>query len=428
MATNKRGGPRHFPKPMIESGLLFQVFCKHTELVQNLKAYEHLSSGSTPDPKGMHYCLALVNELLELSPQAELHPQPLRDALLRLLSSKPLLNNTGHAGQVWVHQRADRVNVLLAHIRKLARSGPTARCAGNLTGLEFSQLQDTLKRVQLRPAWWTFAKGCLTIGKWWWWSRRKTSQEKTEEKWQWCVLGFSRFSYDAQNTWKWEKNCCKSKQALAKEGGAVSAPARTNTWESQKSNGCRTLGKVLEEASSFWCLQKACSCSKEHWGMAQNLQDNTKKKERAYLCGTKAPGEKQKLIVEVTATMSKQYMLIIEKIKEALENDNISKEEALKMRAELCKKFPWKRVAHLHVSSAFAKGLWNVLASKWPLRKGSHQGFGPWERDTFAKGLLFLIAAHHSVCWTFPWHLWPRRGNAWRAARGWGAGLVSEPL
>jgi hypothetical protein len=33
-------------------------------------------------------------------------------------------------------------------------------------------------------------------------------------------------------------------------------------------------------------------------------------------------------------------MLIIEKIKEALENDNISKEEALKMRAELCKKFP----------------------------------------------------------------------------------------
>ena len=74
--------------------------------------------------------------------------------------------------------------------------------------------------------------------------------------------------------------------------------------------------------------------------MAQNLQDNTKKKERAYLCGTKAPGEKQKLIVEVTATMSKQYMLIIEKIKEALENDNISKEEALKMRAELCKKFP----------------------------------------------------------------------------------------
>ena len=153
MATNKRGGPRHFPKPMRESGLLFQVFCKHTELVQNLKAYEHLSSGSTPDPKGMHYCLALVNELLELSPQAELHPQPLRDALLRLLSSKPLLNNTGHAGQVWVHQRADRVNVLLAHIRKLARSGPTARCAGNLTGLEFSQLQDTLKRVQLRPAW-----------------------------------------------------------------------------------------------------------------------------------------------------------------------------------------------------------------------------------------------------------------------------------
>jgi len=38
--------------------------------------------------------------------------------------------------------------------------------------------------------------------------------------------------------------------------------------------------------------------------------------------------------------MSKQYILIIEKIKEALENDNISKEEALQMRKKLCEQFP----------------------------------------------------------------------------------------
>ena len=149
MAKNQRGGPRHFPKPMIERGLLFEVFSQ--------------SSGSTPDPKGIHHNLGLVNALLDLSPQAELHSQALRDALLRLLSARPMLNNTGHAGQVCVHQRADRVNALLAHIRKLARSGPTARCAGNLTGLEYSQLCEALNKVQLRPDE-PLQKGALPLG------------------------------------------------------------------------------------------------------------------------------------------------------------------------------------------------------------------------------------------------------------------------
>ena len=55
------------------------------------------------------------------------------------------------------------MNALLAHIRKLARSGPTARCAGNLTGLEYSQLCEALKKVQLRPDE-PLQKGALPLG------------------------------------------------------------------------------------------------------------------------------------------------------------------------------------------------------------------------------------------------------------------------
>lgn len=147
----KRGGPRHFSKPFIEAGLLLQVFSKHEGRVQDFKAYEFLSSGSTPDPKGLIYCLGLLQDLVKIAPQAELHPQPLRDAMLRLLTNKPQLNTSGHNGAVWCNARADRVNVLLAHLRKLKRSGPNARCASMLTGLEYTQLADILKLVQLRP-------------------------------------------------------------------------------------------------------------------------------------------------------------------------------------------------------------------------------------------------------------------------------------
>ena len=72
--AEKRGGPRHFSKPFIEAGLLLQVLLKHEDRVQDFKAYEHLSSGSTPDPKGLIYCLGLLQDLVKIAPQAELHP------------------------------------------------------------------------------------------------------------------------------------------------------------------------------------------------------------------------------------------------------------------------------------------------------------------------------------------------------------------
>eukprot|EP00435_Cladocopium_sp_Y103_P069021 s140_g32.t1 len=64
-----------------------------------------------------------------------------------------------------------------------------------------------------------------------------------------------------------------------------------------------------------------------------------KKHERAYLCGTKKIGEKNRLIVGVSRAKSSKYNLIIDKIKAALEKEHLSKEEAKALKEELCSKY-----------------------------------------------------------------------------------------
>ena len=64
-----------------------------------------------------------------------------------------------------------------------------------------------------------------------------------------------------------------------------------------------------------------------------------KKPERAYLCGTQTIGEKSRLSVEVSRAKGSKYNMIIDKIKAALEKDQLSKEEAKALKEELCNKY-----------------------------------------------------------------------------------------
>eukprot|EP00438_Fugacium_kawagutii_P031189 Skav234749 [mRNA] locus=scaffold14:669836:670630:+ [translate_table: standard] len=149
MGKAGKGGARHFKKPFIESGLLLNVLSKHADLVKNFKNYEFISAQGAADPKGLLMALDLVEDILELSPTCELHSQPLRNSLLRLLTIKPDLNSGSHNGSVWVHQRAERITVILGHIRRLARSGMTSRCASELTAAELKKLTQVVEAVQI---------------------------------------------------------------------------------------------------------------------------------------------------------------------------------------------------------------------------------------------------------------------------------------
>ena len=96
--SSSKGGARHFSKPFIESGLLLKVLLKHEALIKNFKVYELLSRNSAVDPSSMVHALEFVCDILELEPQCEIHPAPLRNGLLSMLQSKPSVNNTEHNG------------------------------------------------------------------------------------------------------------------------------------------------------------------------------------------------------------------------------------------------------------------------------------------------------------------------------------------
>ena len=98
------------------------------------------------------HALGFIDDLLDEAPACEVHDQPLRSAFLRIMSEKPHLNNTAHSGSVWVHQRSERVSVLLSHFRRLARQGTSSKYAFTLTALEMAKLNKTLKKVELKDA------------------------------------------------------------------------------------------------------------------------------------------------------------------------------------------------------------------------------------------------------------------------------------
>ena len=358
-ATDGRGGPRHFPKPMVEAGLLFEAFSDHVAIIKDFKYYETLSTGSSVDPKGILYCLELANRLLDLAPGCELHPQPLRNGLLRLLTSNPELNQTQHSGAVWVHQRASRVSVLLAHLRKLARNWPNPRCTADLTGKEVSQLDKLVKRIELRDEK-PLEKEALPL------KNGEDEQMEAKKRKRSLKKENSDVSLDSQGFPMALKTPPKEKKdagpcrllkrkvsaqvhtkapvADAKLKAAMGLGSSTDTKKPlkkgalKKKPGTKPLGvgtgaKPLGKGSGH-----ALKAPAGRWLKIYRTNAN-KPQPRSYLCGAKDKSGAKPLIVEVTQSMSTQYHKIISIIKEKLEQEGISKEEALALRDVLCQKY-----------------------------------------------------------------------------------------
>ena len=145
-----RGGARHIQKPWVDAGLLHTCFSKHKGLVSNMHAYEHISSGNAPDPKALLSLQALWSGLVALEPSGLIHPQPLRQALLSLLGEFPELNTSKHTGEVWCNLKVERLNCMLAHVRKLARpNADIGPVVGKLTSAEYVKLKAGLEQLQL---------------------------------------------------------------------------------------------------------------------------------------------------------------------------------------------------------------------------------------------------------------------------------------
>ena len=130
--------------------MLYKVFLKHQDLINDFKSYEILSRNSAVDPRGLHSLLPLVDDLVKLEPTGEIHPNPMKAALLKLLAECPKLNNSGHKGVVWVELRAGRINTILYHLRRLAKNTNMPSMVNALTACELAKLQETLKKVEAK--------------------------------------------------------------------------------------------------------------------------------------------------------------------------------------------------------------------------------------------------------------------------------------
>jgi hypothetical protein len=80
--------------------------------------------------------LPLIEGLVSIEASASIAAQPLRTAFFQVLQQDPSLNGSKYIGSVWVNMRIGRLNVLLHHVRKLARAeAGNAFFLANLTSL-----------------------------------------------------------------------------------------------------------------------------------------------------------------------------------------------------------------------------------------------------------------------------------------------------
>ena len=117
----------------------------------DLKGYEVLSRNSAHNPFALYQALPLIDALVELESSTEIHAQTMRSALLHLIVREPELNTSDYNGSVFVNLRAERISVVLHHVRRLARAkAMPSSVIGNLTASQFKELNKTLKKVELR--------------------------------------------------------------------------------------------------------------------------------------------------------------------------------------------------------------------------------------------------------------------------------------
>ena len=146
-----KGGARHFTKPAIDPGIILRIFKDHSALIANLGIYETVSKSGAVSPKGLLDCKALLQDITEVAPTCELAPQVLRTSLMNLLAHDVSLNSTKWNGATWCNIKAERVTVLLAHLRKVARDKEQQRlCTAKLTSHQYQQLETLFSEVVIK--------------------------------------------------------------------------------------------------------------------------------------------------------------------------------------------------------------------------------------------------------------------------------------
>lgn len=303
----------------------------------NLGIYETVSKSGAVSPKGLLDCKALLQDITEVAPTCELAPQVLRTSLMNLLAHDVSLNSTKWNGATWCNIKAERVTVLLAHLRKVARDKEQQRlCTAKLTSHQYQQLETLFSEVVIKDED-PLEKGkCL---------KRKASDASMDSD------GFPKILQSPEV----KKSSCK-KGSKGPPGNEKTTPHRL--WKRAGSSCTKTskpLGKRQQEEAGSTATEhslqdkmgygnkpKKKPASKTKAGpkatttkgkkplkkgkpntqaddknkFCQLRVTNATKPERSYLTGCHLGTTQRRLVVEVTAKWTKNYKKVIAEIKE----------------------------------------------------------------------------------------------------------------
>lgn len=365
-----KGGARHFAKPAVDPGIILRIFKNHSALIANLGIYETVSKSGAVSPQGLLDCKALLQDIIEVAPTCELAPQVLRTSLMNLLTHDVSLNSTKWNGATWCNIKAERVTVLLAHLRKLARDKEQQRiCTAKLTSHQYQQLETIFSEVVLKDED-PLEKGkCL---------KRKASDasldsdgfpkllQSPEVKKSPCKKGGKSQPKDKKATphmlWKRAGSSCtkaskpleKRQQPLEKrqqaEAGSIdteqslqdkmgygSKPKKKPASKTKAVPKATTAKgkKPLKKGKEPLKKGKPTNQANDKKKFCQLRVTNAKNPERSYLTGCHLGTTQRRLVVEVPATWTKDYKTVIAKIKKEMEAKGLTKPEALALRAKL---------------------------------------------------------------------------------------------
>ena len=364
-----KGGKLHFSKPLVDGGLLFKAFQSNAELLRDMGEYESISRAGSPSYEGLVRNAPLLEELLVLQPAAELHPQPVKAALLRLLNADSSLNATQFNGQVWINLRQERLCTILCHVRKAARDPNTLQQAAlKLNGRDMMALKKVIGLVSLplekgltedlgveREAQieTSFAQPA---------SVASFSQQTTLYPTDGGQLGGSRtlkkvvsevsvdsdgFPAFLRNESREEDDPCERAPKYRNLGTKTSS----EQWQRAQEQRQLRMSLGYEEnlgsernmkrpAAAGHVLQVEASSSSVKTVWIKLQKTIAKSPPRSYILGSLEKGQKPKLIVEVSMKRSSKYLWIIDQIMHELKAKGLSKEGALRLREEMCSKFP----------------------------------------------------------------------------------------
>ena len=363
--SNGKGGHRHTPKPQVDGGVLFKTFQRHISLIQDFGKYEQISKSQACHPKGLVYCLPLLKGLIQLEPTCEIHGSSLRAGLFQLLVAEPSINDSPWNGDIWLGIKVERLTCLLFHMRRLQASRTEVQaCAAKLTGGEFLQLQEVLQLISKKnaPGLPLVERGVeitrklkkeisdvsvdssgfplslkspakpLVKG-----TGNETEAEEGTELQQPSFKRKRKGSFAAEPVGEGGHSTIQEalgigaplKKPASKVGGKKAKAMKGNKKKKPLVKGSPLLkGSAAREAVA------SAPSGRMKWAKVYLVTPN-KPPWRAYIQGKRTMDEKKFLVVETTQHRHPKYKEILTQIKKKMEQDHITKQEALDMREDL---------------------------------------------------------------------------------------------